>query len=85
MFGMGVMYATLQDVKAQVNTLSTVPIVNERQDADINNLRQQLVDNKSTQLQTNQYIGKLADAVSSLSTSVARLEGKLDAEDKRKK
>lgn len=83
-FGLGTMYATLQDVKYQVSNLKDVPVINARQDADINNLRKQMEDDKTTQSQTNGYISKLADAVSSLSTSVARLEGKLDAEDKRK-
>lgn len=85
LFGMGVMYATLQDVKVQVQALHNVPAINERQDADINNIKQSLIEEKNTRQQTNQYIGKLADAVSSLSTSVARLEGKLDNEDRRRK
>lgn len=84
-FGLGTMYATLQDVKSQVYQLRDVPSVNSRQDADINNLRQQLIDSKQVQVQTNMYISKLADAVSSLSSSVARLEGKLDAEDKKRR
>ncbi len=82
-FGLGGMYATLQDVKAQVADLKSVPAINARQDSDINSLRQQIIDDRSVQAQTNVQISKLADAVSSLSTSVARLEGMLEQKDRK--
>lgn len=84
-FGIGTMYASIQDLKGQMISLKDVPAIDARQDADLLSLHQQINDDKATQLQTAANIDKLADAVSSLSTSVARLEGKLDAEDKKRR
>lgn len=80
-FGLGSMYATLQDVKGQLIPLKNVPAIDARQDQDLTGLHQQIADDKVIQAQQAASMNKLADAISSLSTSVARLEGKLDADD----
>lgn len=76
-FGLGVMYNTVNDVKARMDKVEGTNIELIKVTGHINQLDSQIQASTETQKQTNASVSKLADSVDNLGQSVANLQGKL--------
>lgn len=70
-FGVGMLYGDVQDIKRQVSQTGDL-------EAQTKVLEERLSSSDKTQAAMTTVLGKLSDNVESLSKSVARLEGKLE-------
>ena len=77
-FGMGVMYNDLSNVKEKVRDTEDAKVQVAVMSSEISSLHVQIENGNKTQEQTNVAVGKLTDSVSELSVAVGRLQGKLD-------
>lgn len=70
-FGVGMLYGDVQDIKRQVSQTGDL-------EAQTKVLEERIASSDKTQAAMTTVLGKLSDNVESLSRSVARLEGKLE-------
>lgn len=75
-FSMGVLHNEVQNLSGRVDRQENYPV-------EISNLQLQISQANKTQSETNLAVSRLADAVNSLSVSMAKLQGQLEAEDKK--